>query len=480
MKIFNLRFGFATNSSSTHSFIFLKGIQDYQPFEEGDFGWSFFTLASRKAKLEYLFSTTYQNIVEVSSKEIAQKVTRMLLDFEASTEGCIDHQSLICLPRTWGGLTPDEHFLRDFKRFLEENDDFVILGGNDNDDQDHPLANQGNPFILPIPIDSSFEWVCRWDPVYHYWTIFSRENGTKIRMSFGNLREAPRRTSRYEIGPDNVEKAFAPELVDLKITEVCTNQAPCRNYCYQNSGKDGKHCDFQRLELVARLLAELKVFEVALGGGDPMEHPDFTGILDLFWKYGVIPSFSTRKTDWLKNKEMSSEIFKYSGAVGFSVNTVEDIQFLEKVLKETNALKRTKIKLHYVMGSTPIEEFSRILDFLTSKESNLGTDWLLLLAFKKTGRGEIFRGYPYENCIELLMEKKVFHINADTAFLSEFQEEIREQCPDIFLNFQEGRFSCYIDPIKEIMAPSSFGGNEISFNPKEGVERFKELFASFP
>ena len=50
MKIHNVRLGHATNSSSSHSIIFdpvSKATDDYD-----DFGWSFFTLASKEAKEE--------------------------------------------------------------------------------------------------------------------------------------------------------------------------------------------------------------------------------------------------------------------------------------------------------------------------------------------------------------------------------------------------------------------------------------------
>ena len=52
MKIHNLRLGFACNSSSSHSLIFLPGCTDNA--EGQDFGWQCFTLASSEAKMGYL------------------------------------------------------------------------------------------------------------------------------------------------------------------------------------------------------------------------------------------------------------------------------------------------------------------------------------------------------------------------------------------------------------------------------------------
>ena len=53
MNISNIRLGFATNSSSTHSIIILPGQVDDMVWE-GEFGWQNFTLASSGAKMLYL------------------------------------------------------------------------------------------------------------------------------------------------------------------------------------------------------------------------------------------------------------------------------------------------------------------------------------------------------------------------------------------------------------------------------------------
>ena len=58
MNISSIRFGFATNSSSTHSLVFLpqdKKVKDDMCGEGfGDFGWQNFTVISDKEKLHYL------------------------------------------------------------------------------------------------------------------------------------------------------------------------------------------------------------------------------------------------------------------------------------------------------------------------------------------------------------------------------------------------------------------------------------------
>jgi hypothetical protein len=66
MKLYNARLGFANNSSSSHSLLFLPGTSD--DFAEADgrveFGWGGFTLASPKAKLSYLATAIYPQYVK--------------------------------------------------------------------------------------------------------------------------------------------------------------------------------------------------------------------------------------------------------------------------------------------------------------------------------------------------------------------------------------------------------------------------------
>src|SRR5574344_2032907 len=83
------------------------------------------------------------------------------------------------------------------------------------------------------------------------------EDGTKIRST-----------------KDDEFNAQFPENIDLKITNYCTNNCL---YCYESSNSMGKHADI----LSAKFLDTLQPYtELAIGGGNPLSHPDLIPFLD--------------------------------------------------------------------------------------------------------------------------------------------------------------------------------------------------------
>lgn len=106
MKVHNVRLGFATNSSSSHSIIFqpLQKIRD--DFDYNGFGWEFFTLSSKELKKQYLSSMLVQNLIRTFPIDLIKTVLKGLdlpvaddLDESGfSSKFSIDHQSVYFLP----------------------------------------------------------------------------------------------------------------------------------------------------------------------------------------------------------------------------------------------------------------------------------------------------------------------------------------------------------------------------------------------
>ena len=139
MKIHNIRFGFATNSSSSHSIIFDPiNYSHYSDSNDSEsFGWEFFTLASKEAKDEYMTAMLLQNISDGYNKNgfsniFADIIVKGLglkeLDLD---EISIDHQSLINLPLEYGTNHISVEFFQEFYNYIMR-DEIIIFGGNDN------------------------------------------------------------------------------------------------------------------------------------------------------------------------------------------------------------------------------------------------------------------------------------------------------------------------------------------------------------
>lgn len=439
-KIHQIRLGLATNSSSSHSLILLPhGAQDHGT--QGNFGWDFFTSGSRESKLLYAAITLRSAMLNTSNQEISRTVAEAWTGVKLADdyfENYIDHQSLWALPLSWDARGVDQEFFEDLKAFLLR-EDLVILGGNDNDDNKHPL-DKGSSFQLPLPRDEHFlPMVCR--KTDGYWVLFNRDTGTKIRMSF----DCPE-----EFDPI---KARTPELIDVKITDFCPYNCPM---CYQDSTSAGKHADFNFLLSLARACAEMKVFEVALGGGEPTLHPKFFDILSAFRRYGVVPNFTTRNLTWLHDPVQRPKVLKTIGAFAYSVETPKDIAKIATI-KAAYEIPNEKINCQYIMGSQPKWDFEALLR--TAANSHVR---LTLLGYKQDGRGSAFKPHDYSGwcqTLKSLIEKGIFpRIGIDTALAAESKKDLDDlEVPTWCYEVVEGKFSMYVDAVTQKTARSSYG-----------------------
>jgi hypothetical protein len=455
MLVHNVRLGFATNSSSSHSIIFLKPKQRVEDsdVEGGEFGWNYFTAASAEAKRQYVAIHLFHALANQVNADVAEAVVdSWVKGYEKSDEtnrhecgveprGYVDHQSVYVLPCSWEGKGVDKQFFQEFSNFFLR-DDVVILGGNDNDDTSHPLDD--GSFVLPLPRDGAQgQLVARKDEKGNYWTIFDRGDGTKIRFSF----DKPN-TKR------EVTKASVPELVDLKITDHCPFGC---DFCYQGSTHEGKHADASLLNTLAFILGrDMHVFEVAIGGGEPTLHPKFVEILSSFRHYGVVPNFTTKNLAWLRDPAVWPKVMENIGGFAYSVEKVEDVKKLATLL-ELNNIDPRMASVQYVMGVSSLYELEAIIR--AAAEARLR---VTLLGYKITGRGASFKPEPYKGwlkMVEKLRDKEHVYVNLgiDTALAQQSTKELADSKvhPKLYAT-QEGMFSMYIDAVESKLAASSY------------------------
>ena len=470
MKIHNIRFGFATNSSSTHSMIFLPGQKDYLI---GDyFGWGNFIAASKKSKELYLaclLRSSMEAPDEIFSSILKDWVSKDSAKKEYSFNGIsIDHQSIMTLPRKYGTEFPDRSFFNELKKFMLQ-DNLVILGGNDNSEEKdrHPLSDD-TEFKLQIPRENNTEnWVCRYDKKYEYWVLFNQKDGTKIRFSF----ESPQT-------PENPSKSTLPELLDIKLTNFCTNNCP---FCYQNSNVNGKHSEMSSYDL-AKMVSEMEVFEVAIGGGEPLSHPNFIEYLRDFREMGIIPNFSTKNIDWLMDNRKWPKIIEYIGSFAFSASSVADVQKLSYLL-EYNGIDKIKANIQLIPAIIDGWNFSSIL-----REANNKYIRVTLLGFKEKGRGVMTGDYKdneskvFDIIKDLSSKGECPYISIDTTLASKYEHKLKElDIPQWLFHTDEGKFSAYFDAIERKFGPSSFCDDAEMVDIEEycEVKKLEEIYAGF-
>lgn len=181
--------------------------------------------------------------------------------------------------------------------------------------------------------------------------------------------------------PDKGEKdpfwsPHGPELMDISITNWCDKSC---SFCYKSSTKRGEHMALDDYKRVIDQAAEMRTFQVALGGGNPNQHPNFLEILEYTATKGVVPNYTTN------GRGMSDEILnatrKYCGAVAVSAYPPYD---------ETAAtIKKLaghgiKTNIHFILDAGSIDT---AIDWLNqSPEYLAGINAIIFLNYKPSGR----------------------------------------------------------------------------------------------
>jgi hypothetical protein len=460
MKIQSLRFGFATNSSSSHSVVVLQDSRNpaYTDFNHGyinGYEWNWFVLADPESKMEYLATQMLQSMshdelsyglsgVEYDDTK-REACIRALMDLlnidEAQAEYYMDLQRSVDHQSYWGvnWTSLDPQLIEDIKQFLQD-PRVAILGGNDNSndlDRQEEYGNDVEFFRHISNIGSSNVKVLNYGN--SVWSMFDAASGNKLRFSL-NLDVS-----------EHVSKSPVPELVDLKITDYCNFGC---EWCYQSSTKNGIHAPKERIFQIVDKLVELGTFEIALGGGEPTQHPDFLEIIQYIRDRGIVPNFTTFSLNWIKNAEFSSAVKLFAGGVGLSVQTEKDL--LKYSRKEHG--RDYKVMLQHVLGASPVSETLKIIDF--ASENFLP---LLLLGYKDVGFGKSYTKYDYQD-LPLLLKLRLkdkyrwLSLSMDSALLNEIPEitSVLESPRELSVDASEGKFSMYIDAVEPRMARSSY------------------------
>lgn len=453
MKIHNVRAGFATNSSSSHSIVMIPQGQSERTdeYERYSYNWEQFTLADADSKRAYFLTQMYNALANASLDRdeilhVMQGVVGSEVDLhDFPSEVGVDHQSV------WSGMehnilnTPD--LIRAMWSFVQR-DDVVILGGNDNSDvQAHP--------------DNS--WQDDRTHIFHqlgnrrlrqdgdHYVMFDTRSGTKMRMSF-DANAAP------------YVKSSVPELVDLKVTDFC--KGGC-TWCYQSSTKAGVHADLNHIKAILKALGEQGVFEVAIGGGEPTHYPHLAEVLTYAAEHQIVPNFTTFFVDWLQNAELMDAVRAHVGAIGVSVHGVKDLNKVKKINEALNYNTRrwddryVHLTAQHVVGSVDLDETAQILERAWEE----GWD-LLLLGYKHVGFGASQAPHDLtglETLLKLRQQKqphygaKVSMLGVDTAFVQQFDPILDALgISPVLKTSEEGKFSMYVDAVTLTQGPSSY------------------------
>ena len=117
------------------------------------------------------------------------------------------------------------------------------------------------------------------------YTVKIYDDGTKIRFN-----------DEDSLIPSTVES------MDIKITNKC--DMGC-SMCHENSTVDGLHGDIMSHSFIDNLHPWT---ELAIGGGNPLEHPDFIPFLEKCKNLNLIPSVTVNQHHFMKNFDLLKEL----------------------------------------------------------------------------------------------------------------------------------------------------------------------------
>jgi hypothetical protein len=301
-------------------------------------------------------------------------------------------------------------------------------------------------------------------------TVSIHSDGTKVRS--------------YEGKPRPVH----PESMDIKITNACDGGCA---YCHEKSVPSGKHADLNKLlEMISDLPAGV---ELALGGGNPLSHPDLVPFLRAAKDKGLIVNMTVNQQhvvgkygDLLLGIVMLDLIH----GLGISYSSKYEINDMAMLMSESS-----NIVFHMIMGVNEVEEIDDIIAF--SKE--MGRDSLcnkragsertcyckiLVLGYKQYGRGLTF----YDNAVEANKAKwytqLAKHFRKEGVVMSfdnlaikqlKLKRYFTDDAWSKFYMGDDGTFTMYVDAVEQTFAKSSTSNDRVKWQDKSLIEFFQGM-----
>jgi radical SAM protein with 4Fe4S-binding SPASM domain len=198
----------------------------------------------------------------------------------------------------------------------------------------------------------------------HYTAIFNPHSGFFARME--------------DSGCDEVFWAsHGPELIDVSITNYCDRACAV---CYRNSTRSGSHMTLNDFRRVMHEAKSTHVFQVALGGGNPNQHPEFPEILRISREdFGIVPNYTTNGRGL--TDEVVKATAKFCGAVAISAYPpYVDVEEAIVVLSGSGI----RPNIHFTLTSKSIDTAIAWLDNPPSFLDQAGA--IIFLNYKPVGR----------------------------------------------------------------------------------------------
>lgn len=280
--------------------------------------------------------------------------------------------------------------------------------------------------------------VCQYHQSEKYTTIFNRDTGFFVR--------------KEDIGEkEPFWSEDGPELLDLSITSYCEKECA---FCYRQAGRHGKHMQFADVKMVIEEAKQSGVLQIALGGGNPNQHPDFILILRLIREAGIVPSYTTNGEGL--NESILTATAKYCGAMAISLYEPYDESYYSSLIDRIKSYG-IKVNLHVILRNDLIE---RIINWLRTPPVFLrNVNAIIFLNYKHISVEEhdlsIKSSVVWKEFFGAVMSSNGLKIGFDSCSVPGILMHMKNVRPELIEPCEAGRFSAFISEELK-MYPCSF------------------------
>ena len=240
-----------------------------------------------------------------------------------------------------------------------------------------------------------------------------------------------------------------PESIDLKITNMCNMEC---GMCHENSTPDGKHGDILNLPFIETMFP---YSEIAIGGGNPLTHPDLIEFLEGLKERKIIASMTVNQVHFMHNIDLLKELTDKKLIYGLGISYIggRHKNCIDAIKQFPNAV------VHVINGIVHMDS----LEALANNDLKI-----LVLGYKEFRRGKTL----YDECgsqINYLkaqfydMLPKIVNdgwfkcISFDNLAIKQLEPKRLMSDKDYkeFYMGDDGSFSLYVDSVKRQFAKSS-------------------------
>ncbi len=235
-----------------------------------------------------------------------------------------------------------------------------------------------------------------------------------------------------------------PDSIDLKITNYCDQNCPM---CHEKSSENGIHA-----ELDTKFLSTLKKgTELAIGGGNPLSHPELLSFLRKMKSQGIICNLTINENHLKTYNDLVLRLIHEKLIYGLGIS-----------LKAYN-----KQAVAFAMGypNTVLHVINGIFtDYDKIANPNVK---ILILGYKKFGRGSTYFNPKIEEQMNITKEilpslfNKFRHVSFDNLALEQLDVKSILSKADFEQMYmgEDGESTMYIDLVNKEFAKSSTSTN---------------------